>query len=77
MTWQEDDYIFLRAYDDGSRILCFMPYREEDPSASKDSRSGSIAVIHNLELGDLKRIALEILDGRELTDAQKKKYFLE
>ena len=55
----------------------FMPYRDEDPSASKDSRSGSIAVIHNLALGDLKRIALEILDGRELTDAQKKKYFLE
>ena len=76
MTWKEDDYIFLRSWDDGSGILCFKPYRAEGPSASKDFRDGSIAIIRNTGLAGLQKIALRILDGRTLTEEQKKKYFL-
>ena len=77
MTWQKDDYIFLRAWNDGSRILCFKPYVSEDPSASKNFRDGSIVIINDVELVELQKIGLRILDGRTLTEEQKEMYFLE
>ena len=76
MTWQEDDYIFLRAWNDGSRILCFKPYVSEDPSASKDFRQGSIVIINDADLAELQKIGLRILGGRTLTEEQKETYFL-
>ena len=76
MKWQEDDYIFLRAWNDGSRILCFKPYVSEDPSASKDFRQGSIVIINDADLAELQKIGLRILSGRTLTEEQKETYFL-
>ena len=76
LSWQEDEYIFLRAWEDGSRILCCVPYAAEDAFRPKENREGYIAVIRSLSLSELRDTALRILDGRELTEAQKEKYYL-
>ena len=77
MTWQKDDYIFFRAWDDGSRILCFKPYIGDGSPASKDFRDGSIVIINDVELAELQKIGQRILGGRTLTEEQKEMYFLE
>ena len=76
LTWREDEYLVLRSWDDGSRILCFMPYFGEDTTKSKQNRDGSIVIIRCADAAELREIALQILDGRELTEEQKETYFL-
>ena len=55
-------YTFATAWEDGSRILC---------------RSGDYyAVIRYAEPARLREIALELLDGKQMTEAQRRQYFL-
>ncbi len=75
LTWEEKEYLFLRSWDDGSKILCFVPYN--DGSTYSSGKNGEIAVIRCLSPAQLRDIALSILDGRELTEEQKQKYFIE
>ncbi len=75
LTWSDGEYYFLRSWNDGSKILCFVPYN--DGSLFSGGKNGDIAVIRCLSPAELRDIALSILDGRELTEEQKKKYFIE
>ena len=55
--------------------MSFVPYN--DGSLYSSGKNGDIAVIRCLSPAELRDIALSILDGRELTEEQKKKYFIE
>ena len=65
------DMTLLNNAPDGSQLA--VTYYETD----EHNETGKILIIHHVDEQTLLDTAREILNGRELTEAQKEKYFLE
>lgn len=74
MHWTQDQYVVFGATDDGSKLLCFAGYPDADP---KSTRDGDVVILRYADAAELRDIALGVLDGRTLTEDQRRKYFLE
>lgn len=73
--WNNNSVSFIDISSDGSKAIFFMP--ENDNSTYTSGKNGHLAIIKNISDKEIKELAVKILDGRELTDEQKAKYFLD
>ena len=70
MRWTKGHYIVIDSASDGSKLLCFAPY-------TSDNSTGDAVILKYADGAELRDIALEILNGRELTEEQKIRYHVE
>ena len=73
--WNTSQVNFIAVSNDGTKAIFFMP--ENDTSTYTSGKNGHLAIIKNISDKEIKELAVKMLNGRELTDEQIAKYFLD
>ena len=72
VRWEEGKYHYLSSWEDGRGVLLFAPFKV----ASTAAVNGDVVILRWADGSQLRDIAQQLLNGRELSEEQKATYFL-